>query len=296
MIALISTDPTFGNCVGIYKAISKNNEVKAFFRYKDRKGVYMHIPCRTGFPKKYKFRKYSRYIIVSSSMLEYLNQNDPDLFIKRRRGKITVILTDSHYRMYHERINPILEGLKVFCMPDQSIFCNVPYKYFYHPYEHEGLIKKNKQLTISHSPFSSNKLSQKGTHDIMCAVHNIQNDHDIHFDLIMKNFWTTAIQRRSRSHIFIDKILPDQPDGYDGGLGKSGVEAMAAGCLTLTSGKFTDAEIPAPPVITVTPDDFEEKLRYYIIHDAERQEMAARQKEWVETYLNYEYQSKYLLC
>ena len=78
-------------------------------------------------------------------------------------------------------------------------------------------------------------------------------------------------------------------------LGKSGLEAMHLGCLTITYGKGYDTEIPAPPVAWCVKDSFREVLEYYIKNEKERIELAAKQKEWALKYASYDFAAQNVL-
>lgn len=293
MVAIVSTDPSYGNCVGLYHSLKIRDQVNSYFYLRDEKEMYKYIPHRLGLNNINPNAK--AYFIVGAPVLVRLYKKDFYPFNGFRRKRVKVILTDSYYRKYYKDINPLLRHAKVFCMPDLAHLCDKEYKYYYHPYEHNGQIVKNERLTIAHSPFSVAKMKVKGTWEIMCAICAIRKDYDMQFDLIRGVPWKESIQRKSKAHIFIDQVVDSQGDSYLGGPGKSGIEAMAAGCFTMSSGTYKDGEIPAPPVEGITADNLESKLRYYIEHPEEREQKAAKQKQWVETYLNYEYQSKYLM-
>jgi hypothetical protein len=293
MIAVVSTDPSYGNCVGLYHSLKKKDQVMSYFYLKDQKKMHKHIPHQLGLKDINLNAK--AYFIVGTPTLVRLYKKDFNPFNGFRRKRVKVIITDSYYRKYYRDINPLLGNAKVFCMPDLAHLCDKEYKYYYHPYEHNGQIVKNERLTIAHSPFSIVKMKMKGTREIICVIYAIQKDYDIQFDLIRDVSWKKSIKRKSKAHIFIDQVTSGQGEGYLGGPGKSGIEAMAAGCFTMSSGTNKDGEIPAPPIERITTDNLESKLRYYIEHPEEREQKAMKQKEWVETYLNYEYQSNYLM-
>ena len=266
MIALISIDPSFGNCVGIYKSLLLYDEVTAIFRQKDPKGFHKHIPHMIGYEN---IPKADQYIIVSSHA--YTEVKD------KVSGDVRVIVTDSFFM----KNDVDLSGVMVYCMPDLIHYCGYPYKPYYPPFEYPGPIIKNSIITVAHSPYSKGKASRKGTKHIIEAVKRL----GVNMDLIVGVSWEESIKRKSKAHIFIDQI----PDHYIGGLGKSGVEAMAVGCLTMTSGVEDDC-----PVIRVTKDTLYDTLLLYITHPMQRDVMSYRQTMWVEKYLNYEYQGRYL--
>lgn len=263
-VALISIDPSFGNCVGIYKALSLKHDVTCFFKQEDPKGFHTMLPwikMMSGFNDA----NFDHYFVVSSDA--YCRANTPP-------RKTTVVLTDSHFLKNHKTID--LSHTRVLCMADLVPYCKQYDKLFYHPFEWDEPYVKNKELTIAHSPYSKTKRVQKGTDFILSVVPDV--------DVIMGVSWVESIRRKSKAHIFIDQV---ERVGYPGGIGKSGIEAMAVGCMTLTSGVSIDGEIPAPPVIRVSRGNLREKLQDI--------EYSTEQQIWVEDYLNYKYQSTYLL-
>lgn len=288
MIALCSIDPSYGNCVGIYQALSKRGTVGCYFQNKDKKGMHNYVPFRSGIGRVPTFA--SKVFVVGGCTLERIFDKYPRSIEGK---KITVILTDTYYRLHFEKINSLLNGARVFCMPDVSHLCPSKHKIFYHPFEYYGSVKKSDDLTICHSPYNWTKMEQKGTCEIARTVNKLKKRHTLEFDVVLGLSWKNCMGHKASAHIFIDQIV-DTPD-YKGGLGKSGIEAMACGCLTITSGVFQhDGPIPPPPAVVATPDTLEEVLEYYIENEQERLRVAGEQKQWVQTYLNYEFQSRYL--
>jgi len=280
MIALISIDPSFGNCVGIYKALSLRDKVVAVFKQKDEKGFHRQIPYVLGFEN---IPKADHYFVVSA---------DAYVKIKDRLSKdVTVILTDTYFLKHSKEID--LSGCRVFCMPDLVHLCECDYTIYYHPYEHSGEIKKSDKLTVAHSPYSRLKRITKGTIHIVDAIEDLSKEVDFYYDVICDASWSESIERKSKSHIFIDQLA--DVSNYDGTLAKSGIEAMAAECFTMTSGVGVTCDIPEPPFERIDYDNIYDKMLYFLRNNEEREHRAREQKQWVDKYLNYKYQSEYLL-
>ena len=280
MIALISIDPSFGNCVGLYNALSLRDKVIAVFRQKDEKGFYKRIPHKLGFEN---IPKADHYFVVAG-----------DTYVKveaKLSGRVTVILTDSYYLNHSDEID--LSGCRVFCMPDLSHLCQYDHSIYYHPYEYHGSVVKNQNLTVAHSPYSKLKRITKGTEHIEDVIEDLSKEVDFNFDIICGDTWTGSIERKAPAHIFSDQR--STVDKYDGTLAKSGIEGMAAECFTMTSGKGVSCDIPEPPVERIDYDNIYDKLLYFMINKHEREERAREQRQWVDKYLNYEFQSEYLL-
>lgn len=266
-IALISIDPSFGNCAGLYNALSIKHNVSCYFKQIDPKGFHELIPYKLGF----NMPEYDHYVVVSSDA--YVRLNTP-------KNKTTVILTDSYFLKNHKTID--LKGVRVLCMPDLAQYCDYD-KLYYMPFQWDLPVVKHDVFTIAHSPYDETKMALKGT-EIIESVGDI--------DVIMGLSWMESIQRKSRAHMFIDQIS-ERESRYKGGIGKSGLEAMAVGCLTFTSGVPVEGEIPAPPVIWVDRYTLAHKLVKHISNGFEKK--AKEQKLWADTYLNYNFQSNYLL-
>ncbi len=284
MIALISKDPSFGNCVGLYHALSLKDDVQAVFKEKDEKGFYKEIPYYIGYHKIP--RDADQYVIVSAEA--FMDTRD---IIE----EAMVILTDSYYLKHYELVNENLNGHVVYCMPDLMKYTDRECRTYYPPYEYDGEIVKNDKLTIAHSPYSDHKKILKGTQHIHDAFEDISHDVDFEYDIIMNAKWDESIKRKAKAHIFIDQ-LTDRGNGYNGALAKSGIEAMATECMTFTSGDNKhNKQIPLPPVEWIDFDNICDKLLFYINNDAKREERIIEQKQWVDEYLNYQFQSDYLL-
>ncbi len=267
-VALISIDPSFGNCVGIYESLVLNHEVTCFFEQEDCKEFHYMIPWIEGM-KRHREQHFDHYFVVSSDA--YCQAKTPP-------RKTTVVLTDSYFLMNHKTID--LSHARVLCMPDLTFYCKRYDKLFYHPFEWYEPVVKNDELTIAHSPYSKLKCIEKGTDFILSVIPDI--------DIITGLTWVESIRRKSKAHIFIEQVAEREHD-YKGTLGKSGVEAMAVGCVTVTSGIPVDGEIPIPPVVRVNRQNFADKIKNIQYSDDDTQRL------WVETYLNYQFQSTYLL-
>lgn len=278
MIALISIDPSFGNCVGLYKALSLRDDVCAVFEQKDEKGFHEKIPCTFGFKN---IPPADKYVVVSSGA--FLRAFTP-------KEKTSVILTDSYYLNHHKEFDYLLKGYSVFCMADLSKYCKVDHKLYYPPFEYDGKIVKNKELTIAHSPYNKIKREQKGTERIEDAV----KDMDLNLDIIVDSSWDESILRKSKAHMFIDQIAMREY-GYIGGMAKSGLEAITVSCLTFTSGEPVDGDIPAPPVEWIDNRTIINRLKSYIDNDSRIDARVKEQSDWSKEYLSYEFQSKYLV-
>jgi hypothetical protein len=297
-VVLAANHPAYGNCVGIYKSLSFKYEVVGCFHVKRIPRGYAEIEKYTNFRRLGMVNHVQKYFVVGVPAFDLLKGMYPDIFREGGNPDVTVILTDSEYRTYHQLYNKILKNYRVFAMPDLGTLYPHPHKVFYHPYEGNGQYEKHSELTIAHSPSNEKKAILKGTIIITDIVNALHEELGVKYDLIVGETWREAIRRKSRAHLFVDQVIDKNRFGWSGGLGKSGVEAMAAGVLTFTSGMeglFPQNQIPKPPVVNVTADTLHDQLLYYIKHEDERIALAKEQQDWVKKYLNYEYQSEYLI-
>ena len=284
MIALISKDASFGNCVGLYRALSRKDDVTAVFKEKDEKGFCRKIPYQIGYHNIP--RNADEYIVVSGEAFI-----DTETVIPKNSR---VILTDSYYLNNYERVNTTLNGHIVYCMADLQKYMDKESRVYYPPFEYNEEPVKNENLTITHSPYSDHKRVLKGTEHIEDALEDLSLVAEFDVDIIEGKKWVEAIQRKSKAHLFVEQ-LADRGNGYNGTLAKSGIEAMAVGCMTFTSGYNYHNGIPMPPVEWIDFDTIYDKLLYYINNTDKREERIVEQKQWVKEYLNYEFQSEYLL-
>jgi hypothetical protein len=209
-----------------------------------------------------------------------------------------MIITDGRFARYPDHYNKLLKGWDVITNACKRHFREpLPAKTFYQPFDLSHVDQtKNRELTISHSPFGPMKFREKGTNQIITTVA------DYNFDLITGVSWDECLKRKAKSHIFIDQI-----DHYDRSkfrfrskeyvwpaLGKSGLEAMHLDCLVITYGKGYDTDIPAPPVAWCN-GNFEEVLEYYIKNEAARRMVALEQQEWALKYASYDFAAQQVL-
>jgi hypothetical protein len=294
-VVLIAPSADFGNVPGIYRALrTQVDRVLVVLRLRDKKQMWQMLPASdVVFGYKNIPRGVSQYIVISGSgfygVHEFLLQ-----YIKRKR--VRVILTDSYYRENCVKLNKLLKPYIVYCMPELMQFYDGEYRTFYPPFERNGInVRKNGKLTIAHSPFDTHKIEMKGTELIEQAIQNIRQNIDVEYDRITGVPWQECMKRKMRAHLFVDQVI-EFNDGYCGGLGKSGIEAMGLGCVTLSSGDFGIKDlIPPPPVVEITPDILYGVL-LRLIQDVElRNKFGQDQSDWMRRYASYEFVGKHLL-
>ena len=207
----------------------------------------------------------------------------------KRFNKCSLIISDTTYVKEYTKWNDYIIKYKIdiLIMPDLIKYLNKKIKY--RPYFQHIDIKnyklndKNTVFTISHSPGLKFKTDLKGTSLIKKILHKYN------LDIIYGNSWEECIKRKSKSHIFIDQIVEEK--NYKGGLGKSGLESMLLGCLTITSGKplITEPFFENPPIILATSKNLKEIVDYYFNNKTEYIEMVNKQQSWAMKYLNSDF-------
>jgi len=211
-------------------------------------------------------------------------------------GKGTkIVLTTRHYIENYDAINRICNDAKmtVYAMPDLFMYRgDLPTRPFYHPMLFGGTVEKNQIMTVCHSPSRWEKMFTKGTEVICKKVRKFP----VKFELVLYKSWQESVAIKAKSHIFIDQIVRND-DGYIGGLGKSGMEAMKLGCLTITSGTPYESEyLPSPPMVWCNSGlELKEALNKYIYDTPARNKLALEQKEWADKYLSAKFVGENLL-
>jgi hypothetical protein len=239
-LALIAEDPSFGASANLVEALRQNDhQVAAIFENKDPKGFWQKVSSSFFVGNKFMLHddgSKDRLIIVGS------NAWDKFKFMNQPKTPITVILTDSHYLRNYQRLNKEFTeaGATVFAMPDLMPFReNLPTLTYLPPFEISHIkVEKNKRFTICHSPGPKVSTNAKGTREIRAAVHLFQRHHPNTEYLELTGLsHDECLLQKAKAHVFIDQIIPEnrQINGYAGGLGKSGIEAMHLGCYVISS-------------------------------------------------------------
>lgn len=206
-----------------------------------------------------------------------------------RKHRTALLVSDSVYLADTEHWNEQfhrLEGLHLFVMPDLLPFADaeraVP---FWPVVDCRSLAPAadRREFVVGHSPSKVGRRAQKGTDLIeeVCARHGIA------LEVVTELPYKEALTRKARFSLFIDQIAGEVFDGRDwhGGLGKSGLEALALGCSVITSGNVASTEpwFPDPPVVWTDRERFERDL-LGLVRDPDRvRELGARGRHWAET-------------
>jgi hypothetical protein len=201
--------------------------------------------------------------------------------------RTTVLVTDSHllrdpgfWRDVYRR----LAGLQVLAMPDLMPVIGLPDVGPYWPPVaclEPGARRPHSALRVGHSPSKAERRAQKGSDLIETTCQELGIDLEIVSGLSHR----AALERKQTFDLFIDQVSDFLFEGtsWHGGMGKSGLEAMAMGCAVLTSGTIanTEPDLPMPPVVWTDRERFEKDLR--ALHgDPERlRKLGHASREWV---------------
>lgn len=243
-ILLLAEDPSFGAAANLIHALrNEGHNVGSIFLRKDAKCFWKNIGAVYVEPKKHgqkvgvydEIGVYEHLIFVGSNAFESFT-------LQKRITPTTVILTDTHYLKNYKRLNAEFDaaGVNVMAMPDLMPYREGrPTAIYYPPFNLcNRKQKKNKHFTICHSPGPKAESNAKGTLQIREQVQLFlyKNPNAEYIEISGKTH-AESIEIKSKAHVFIDQLVPPgaKPNGYAGGLGKSGAEAMQLGCYTITN-------------------------------------------------------------
>jgi hypothetical protein len=283
----VSINVAFANASALQNALDCNialeqNEEKGFSKYLTKQPHNIsNIPDA------------DHYIFTGSGILLRIDSS-------KLKGRKTLIISDSHYLQYTKEIDEIIEreNMSVFCMVDLWDFCKFEKKVFIHPFlDFNSLGIKNNmkfdRFSICHSPYKKVETNQKGSSQIRSAVNKFSEEHPCNYFCISDKRWIESVDLKSKCHFFIDQISIGNHYshiGYQGGIGKSGLEGMLLKCLTFSAGVKMNADIPEAPFIQVeNQDDLYDKLLYYKNNTDEAQTLIQKQYEWAKKYTNADY-------
>jgi hypothetical protein len=189
----------------------------------------------------------------------------PDFYDHGVRHRTALLVSDSHYLVETERWNEHfarLEGVRLLLMPDLLPFADRSRAVPFWPVvdcRAAARSERNGAITVGHSPSKAARRGQK----------------------------KEALARKARFAVFVDQVADRifEPSSWHGGLGKSGLEALALGCSVITSGSVASTEpwFPDPPVVWTDRERFERDL-LGLVRDPERvRELGARGRRWAAT-------------
>lgn len=299
-ITLVCVDAGGGHACGLAIGLRNYGDVSVVWQNRNKHGLdYLTPEAKYGYKH---IRGGDDLIIVSCITYDQLDQHFGRQFknLLAGYGKIHIVVTDGRFARNPDYYNKKFEGFDVLTTACKRHFREpLPVRTYYQPFDLSLFsLNKNKHLTIAHSPFVKAKFREKGTEKIMDATIGYN------LDLITGVSWKECIERKAKAHIFIDQV-----DHYDRdkfkfksddyiwpALGKSGLEAMHLGCLTITYGKGYDTDIPAPPVAWITPETFRQVLHYYINNPEETARKGELSRQWALKYATYDFAARNVLA
>jgi len=282
-ICVISIDPTFANGASVVNALREKTEVVAVFQKRDSKGMYKLCNADYGLEN---IPEVDQYIILGGGTLQRV--------VDKIGGKVKVVITDTRYRYATNEIDNLIEKVnaEVFCMPDLWHLCKFEKKAFYQPFNINWVkVRKLKQVTLCHSPYSDSKAKVKGTKYITKVFEYMKEKYSVDYHIIKGVSWNECLELKSYCQIFVDQFLRGE---YIGGIGKSGLEAMLLKCLTISSGKLVETDIPAPPVVWCNRKLYD-TIKKYTLNKKLRDETVAKQYRWAKKYTSFDFVSERLL-
>lgn len=208
-------------------------------------------------------------------------------------NRVNFIISDTDACRKYQWWNRIVSdyGIRLYAMPDLFGFCLSPCTEIYHYMRvNPALIEpKPDRILVSHSPRAGHKAKVKGTAQIIETVEGLKKTLDFDFVLITGLTQPEAVRLKSRSHIFIDQLIYDNPHTdqnhfggkivYNGGIGKSGIEALHCGAAVITGGI---AGMTPPPIKYTDYYNFENDLAGMITGGYKNQ--IPLQNEWLANY------------
>jgi hypothetical protein len=162
---------------------------------------------------------------------------------------------------------------------------------------------KNESIVLGHSPGTkfNNSRDIKGTFFIKKCFKNLSKKYsNVSYKIIHGVTNSECMKIKSFCSIFVDQVIDKSlyniKPPYLGGQGKSGIESMLLGCLTMTSYRDLNSEpyFPTTPIIQIDKGNLAQTIEKFILDADLRCEIAKKQKEWAEKYLSDEFFASYI--
>jgi len=231
---------------------------------------------------------------------------------KHQFERVNFIASDTFFCKNYKWCNMFIKenNIHFYAMPDLEKFCLIGYKpiYQYVILNTKLTFPKSSKLLVTHSPGRKYKSNLKGSNEIKKIVFDLQKKYDFDFKLLSGVSMDDVIREKSKSHIFIDQLVYKNTNidqsywggkiKYDGGLGKSGLEAMALDTCVITSGIVPDTKpyFDSPPITWTSYQTFYEDLEELILNEGRRNNQIQSQNEWVKNVItNKQFYKEYLM-
>lgn len=199
-------------------------------------------------------------------------------------------------------------GLQPFVMPDLAAYVRPTNgrraRPYYHPTGAEAPRtgpSTDMLIRLGHSPGKSSKRAWKGTRTIERTFRHLRRRHrrrdgaGLTWRVLEGLTHDESIAAKREMDIFVDQVHPGTAvrgwPRYTGGLGKSGLEAMGAGCCVITSGPTGPCEpdFPEPPVIQIGGDeDLGLRLAELLEKPKRMREVGETGRAWIDQYMRPE--------
>jgi hypothetical protein len=213
-------------------------------------------------------------------------------------AKIAGLWGDSTYFLYPNYIDGISTylGLTTFVLPDLRPKSNIRAIPLHHP---QIMLpgEKTPEISIMHSPCRDGKAVQKGTPAIEEIIVKLQADEELSFSYKRLTYLTfdECIALKKTCHIFIDQM---PPEGKPRGLGRSGLEGLATGAVTLCDAyepKEVDGYFDYPPIVIVkNQEQLEAELRDLLTNQERRERLQKESTDWVRDNIELDAWLKYV--
>jgi len=203
-----------------------------------------------------------RFVLCGTPALTHLLPRLPDRAadLLKENGGI-LLVGDSHILQRPREVNETIgefPGIHVLAMPDKVPYLERCDGIFWPPVDvPEAGERPSDSILVCHSPGKASRLDWKGSACIRQAIETVAADNP---GLVYRELrglpHAECCLERARCDVFVDQIIggvavPGAPD-WHGGIGKSGLEALAAGCRVVATGD----NLPAVCDRVESPDAF----------------------------------------
>jgi len=252
-------------------------------------------------------KKQNRLMVIAPTCLDTLieryGEKKMASFYKNLKNDPIIFITGTYYLRKPGRWNNYMDKHNFntrFCTPSFIRFStekNVP---LFHPMQYDNIdkTKGDDEIVVSHAPGMVNRVAKKGSGIIEKGVELAKKKASFKYDYIMGAPFKECLERKAKSHIFIDQIYVP-----GGGVGKNSLEALALNCITLSSSHnlkesyktYCDGYYERPPVITVMNENDVAETLISLINDKNKfQSEFEKVLKWKDR-MNYENTVKYIL-
>lgn len=167
------------------------------------------------------------------SLFNFYGEDRARVLLKRLKTPV-IFITGTKYERNHDYWNRFLDKYHFqvrFCEPRNIIYNLKKSIPLFHTMEYNDIDKtKNKRITVSHAPGMYERVERKGTDKIKKGIKIARKKVDFDYDHIVGVPLRKCLERKAKSHIFIEHVNPSV-----GNIGKNGFEAVALDCVTLSS-------------------------------------------------------------